>query len=462
MRGAWAHLRARLRLLAGDPLGLGMLLFGGLTTLLLWPGAGRAGLGPPPFDDVMLLMWLWLWPVMVSGPVGDMNRLALARRTGGPIQAMPMLPVGPRTRIGVEVAIVLAFTLVVRLLALVPWAPWRELLTLLAGYPEGASFVARFGVHTVAGAVLMLPMLVVWSTPASSHEELWTRPVLYCALLWGALELRWLNEPLGCIAVGLGLAVLALATARLRWRLPVRRRGRAPAASRSRPALAPDAMLRRDAWRMPLRRSGVLSAVLLAIGVGTVVLDATLGLPRIVSLLALNLSFGLLLGFVALMPMGSPQVMAGLSGKPGYALGDFERAWAPLPVRRESVRRVVYGHGLVGGALLWGAIVGVVLLSNWIATGAPSLQNRDGRSLAWLLLPLVALVPCLATMLTGAAAGDRRRAFAGAFAMILFLPLIEVAHQLGPTWAPVAVASVLMLVGGLPGLRLLRPRPVPG
>jgi hypothetical protein len=468
MSGFLTHAGIRLQATLRDPLALSILVFSGLASLLYWPGltdsAGsgwtRGDFSGPAsllFANAGMLLMLFVWSMLVSSAAT--GRVAHGRRAAGSVgPALPALPVGARSRALADAIIALAIVLAVRAPALFlgEWAH-RTFAPPVRFMGEGA-YRLQFVEHSLAGALIMLPFLLIWQAPARTFELQKARPLLWVAFFFLAMKLGLLETLAGCAATSLALSALALFVVGrelhmpLLWRRPVR-----DPASRQRRHRHPDLQLRRDQWLRPLP----VVALFVAIEAGLIAGDRWFGLPRPFLTYGGILIGATLLGWTALRPLGSKLAIAGLSGAPGYRPGEFAAAWAVLPVRREALLRGVYLHGLIFGALSLIALFGSTALLY------DSIEGSEARNLSLaspfvrtILLPQLALIPCLAGVLTAGAAGDKRRTYVSGGALLLVMHLNIVLLLLKvPAQLRIGTLIGLALVGGLlPLVHLLPPQ----
>ncbi len=467
MSGFLAHARIRLWATLRSPVALSILVFSGLVSLLYWPsptdssglGWTRGDLSDPAsflFANAGMLLMVFVWSMLVSSAVA--GRVAHGRRavpSFGP--ALPALPVGARSRALAEAIIALAIILAVRApgLFLGEWA--HRTFGPPVKFMGTEAFRAQFVEHSLAGALIMLPFLLICSAPARTFELQKTRPLLWVGFLFVAMKLGLLETLLGCAATSLVLSALALFVAGRELRMPpLWRRPPAGPASRQRRHRHPDLQLRRDQWLRPLPSV----ALFIAVEAGLIAGDRWFGLPRYFLTFGGILAGTGLLAWTALRPLGSKLAVAGVWGAPGYGPGEFAEAWAALPVRREALLRGVYVHGLICGALSLAALfVSSALLYFSMEAAEPRDLSLQHPFVQMMLLPLIALVPCLAGFLTAGAAGDRLRAYVcgGAFILVMHLNVVLVALRVS---APVRLGTVigLALLGGLlPVVHLLPP-----
>jgi hypothetical protein len=411
----------------------------------------------------MMLLWLMLWPCLVGGLASGRCAGSIQQLFGQ--KPMPTLPLGMRVRVLVEVTAMLVVVLATRFVAVFSLLDWY------VEPPAESSFWLQFTADSILGAVMTLPILLAWASPAENQAIYWLKPAAFVGLIYAAVGLGLLVTRTGCVVVGILLSVLALSVVGFSFgtpRLQVRPSGRPE--TRWRPALDPEVQLRRDQWMQPLVRFWYVLVAALIVAIAAVLLNHWFELPRPTFYICMVFASCLLLGCLALRPIGSVLVVAGHTGAPGHRPGEFAAAWSVLPVPREAVLRGVYLHGLITGAAIWVMVLAANHWSSWLATGELSLVDYRGRPVGWLLYSAFAIVPCLAGFLTAGAVADRVCFFVSFGAMVAFLPLREVAHttQVSPSMTACLLLG-LALVGGAPPLRHLRkPRalgyeiPMPG
>ncbi len=466
MKGALAgfrrHFVTRLRASGTEPSALLVLAGAGLASALLWPGvSGPDGsgwrVGPtgaeaatPEIELAAVLLWMLLWPVLpVTAAAG--RATASSRGDALALRALPNLPVRVRSRMLAEVLLVLGFVA----------AAWLVRLA-LPGPPGPAVQLAALA----NGALLALPMLLAWAAPAPSFPLLWLRPVLVLVALLGALQAGLLATPvrLAATALTLSAGVLLAGDRELRWPSSLRWRRTRPE-PRWRPALPPRRRLRRDFLGEPIRRLGLVAALLVLLQAAVLIADYVSPLPPFVVLVVSAVTFGQILGF-ALRPAGSALIAWGFRGRSGTRTGDFLRAWSVLPVRPESVRRAAWLHGFVVTLGVWSGAALFVAARTWLRTGRPGFVSSDGDSFFPVLLLGLSVVPVAAGLVASAAAGDgTKMALSGGALLGLFnLPgivLIVTASLAGhgsraPVLLSLGTVVVLTAVGSLPPLILLR------
>ena len=120
-----------------------------------------------------------------------------------------------------------------------------------------------------------------------------------------------------------------------------------------------------------------------------------------------------------LHPFGSSLIGDGWAGRNDARPGAFVRAWSTLPARPEHVLRRVYLYGLAMASAMWAVPVLALIVRSWILFGSPSLRiSASGGSIADLVLPLAALVPCLPALLVAGAVGHTLHTIFGAAGVI--------------------------------------------
>lgn len=448
----WIHFRIRMEWTVREPRAAVVLLVFSLVALfhvadpLTLVGHVEAELR---WVAVMIwVMWLYLWPALPA--IAASGRSTGGRGTAIRLRASPTLPVGPRMRAIAEATVVLSYVAVVRAIALLVFPT--------VGVVGGTS-------ATAADLVVMLPTIVAWVAPAQSVNVYMLRPLLLAILLAGAVHVGTTATVLGLVCTSLVLTGVCLATVGHEWRSPRIQRRVPRAEERARPGIDPGHRLRSDAWQLPAATWGPGLLCLFLLLVVFLVFEARGYLPRY----ALPLLGGLVSGTVivlSLRPFDSNLIGMGLSGKQGARIGDFMRAWSVLPVRPESVLRLVYLHALVVAGGLWFGLVVAVVVRSWLRFGRLGLTTADGGNLSLLLIPFAAAVPCLAGLLVAAAVGDRPRSIiSGACFLLAFYGHLVLLAFLDTTFGPEstlpglidgAVLSALALLGGIPPLVHLR------
>lgn len=461
MRGLARHARVRLVETLRSPYALSVVLLSGLATLALSPTLPLVNVAADePLDRFMLpliaVQWLWLWPALVTR--------AVAGRTTGSLwsaveQPLPQLPVSPRSRVLAEVGVVCALILGVRAIgfALAAFA------ASVPGLPtaEAAGYAAAFAVQWPLDVVVFAPVVAAWAHPTRVAPLVMLRPLLAALAVYSA----------GRFGLYANLASAAIVAAVLTAVMVAPWGGDARGLRRLARRLAPQGPLWRRAhasqltrdllWQPLARNPAVVFGALFGQG-GLLVGQALDMWPPMVFHLGSSVVFGLLLAQVVLRPLGSPMIMASVSGLGRHRLGDFTAAWSVLPVKRHALLRGVYLHGLVGALGLWALMTGVFLCRVWLEGGAAA--AHDSRHAAALLLAAVFVTPLLAGLLLALAAGDRGLGILAGAALVAFLPVqialtrvVEARLDGVPGWATaMALAALLAAVGGLPPLAHLR------
>jgi hypothetical protein len=462
LRHLWIRLGATLR----EPWALGVLVGTGVVTFAMWPAPMPAS-GPDlffagereaaPLATMFVFMWIWLWPSLAGPTIGGRSAVA---GLGSPVSVHPnpALPVGAKARVVAETLLLLVAVLLLRAPALFMGEWIHATFALPGAYPGDAAWMTAFVGRSLVGAAIMLPSVVAWVIPSGNPQAMFARAGIVVAIELIAMWAGLLATPGSAIATAGTLAVVQLRLVgrefhglRTWWR----RRGRRGRLSR--PPLAPDRQLVRDFVLRPMP----FALTLLGLQVLLVVGDATF-FPKLHLLgedgpgllyMGSSLMLGASLGFLALRPMASAQAIAGVLGKVGYRPGDFVAAWSVLPVRRESVLRGVYLHGLLATGAIWAAAILTGIVSTWLDKGTVDASKFFGGSPGELLVPMVAVVPCIAGLLTAGAAGRKGKA------MLAGITMIAVFHAhfaLLILRAPVAIhAAYLLLAAALGGAPIL-------
>jgi len=440
----WRHFRARLRVVAGDPVALGVLVSLGVAAVFLWVGAEGVLVRDPDLG-----VFLTVLAALVCAPLAAFaaSGAALGLRAAGP-GAMPALPLGSRTRAAADA-----------LLALVVMAATRAAaagLLYVSSDPGAAALRASrvpllFLTGSVPGVLLMLPVVLAWTLRPRLDARAFVAGlivglVVSCATL--QLPPPGQTARLGVIASFSGaLCLFVLLTAGLRvdvsWKTPVDPR---PAV----PSPGARAQLRRERTRGALTRLAPLVVVVLVVppllhGDPALLVEPWTG----TWLTGLQV---LALVTLPLFPMGLP--LTGGSDRSFWA-GSFARAWSALPLPPESVLRSVWGHAMVTGLAVWG------FFAAWIRHFGG--LNRDGEALVAIAL---ASVPVLAGVVVCVAAGESRR---GALAIAALLAILSLVPVMPLDWGiellstadrrlrfTLVAAAALAALGGLPPLTLLR------
>lgn len=408
MKIAATHFCARLKATVTEPFALFVLGVACFGSLFYWPGltgaAGPEGRLAAEFGRTnatwITLLWIYLWSMMagmvIPGAAAGGRRVEpLATRP------LPTLPIGTRTRAFVEALVPLFMVGVV-------W--WLPFCLLNEGPPpfslnefgEGDGFRTAFAGHWLMGALTLFPVLLLFLAPAESTHLYMMRPLVPLGLTFVSLKLGCLATPLGLFGTCAVLSAVSLLL--VHWRPSLTGVGEPvmpPREMRSRVGRSPESQLLRDLWLRPLPAA----AALLALQVLLVVADQFLALPQYGFFLASMLVCSFMLSLVAMRPLGLDLIASALSGKGGYRLGDFGRAWSVLPVRSEAVARGVYLHGIVTGVAFGAVFLGANLFTTWLRTGDPRFIDADRAPGPEFFLPFAAAIPCLAGALTAFAMG---------------------------------------------------------
>lgn len=456
------HLATRLRSMATEPASVAMLIVAGATHLFLWPWileprffGQAAGLG-----DLHTLMFLLLCPWLASIP-------AAGRATGTRPQkvlvswAVPTLPIGRRARVVSEAAAVLVAVGVVRLPGIFMDELGHHLFSFAGPFASPSVYRLEFAGYSLTGLLVMLPLVMAWGSPSRLVWPHLVRVIGATGAIFAALKLGWLTTPLPCIAVGLTVALAVLAVNDLEIEFARRETGvgRRPVAL-ARPPRDPMAQLRRDQWQRPLLLLWPLIAGVALLSVGGLLLDRFVGIGQLARAGIGGLCFGGMLQII-FVPMGinlfkGDQVWSTAS----FLKGSFAEAWAVLPVRRETVVRGVWLHGLIVSAGLVVAVIAHQRLARLMGVG-------DENLLPFFLVPMLAAVPILAGLMACVAIGDRVRGYISAVSVLLLLPaqLVTMEALIQNGISPrsstgvaidVGALGLLALAGGVPPLVHLR------
>ena len=467
---------ARIRLLATlrDPWALVIILGTGLATFAIWPapmppsGSDFAFAGEreaAPVATLLVFMWIWLWPAL-AGPVIGGRSSVTGLGSSLSLHPNPTLPVGAKARVVAEAAILLVLVLLVRTPALFLGEWIHSTFALTGTYPGDAAWMSAFVEKSLLGAAIMLPSVVAWVIPSGNPQVLFARAGI--AVL-GELIAAWL----GLLATPASAVVIGVALAAVQFPLVGRELPGAQAWRRRsyrgrlvRRPLAPHRQLVRDFVLRPLP----IAAALLAVQAALVVVDATV-FPDLhlvgddgpgLLYWGSSLMFGTALGFLALRPMASVQAIAGVFGKQGYKSGDFLQAWSVLPVRREAVLRGIYLHGLVATGGIWIVAILTSVVSAWLTKGSLDAVKFFVGTPGELLVPMVAVVPCIAGLLAAGAAGRKGVAMVAGIAMIsVFHGHFVLLILKTPVALHAGALALFAALGGVPILtELRRPRAV--
>jgi hypothetical protein len=317
--------------------------------------------------------------------------------------------------------------------------------------------------RSLYGTVMMVPFIMAWAAPAPSIQFYFmVRLPALVSLFFVALVTGLLATPLMCLATCFVLSLLVLLSVDLEFKLPdSRRRLKSAPETRWRLGRNPMTQLRRDLWLKPLP----IGLLFFALEGGLIALDRIVPFPEFGFYIASTLVLGFFFSFVVLRPMNSNLIATGITGgSRNIKSGDFLNALSVLPLRRESILRGVYLHGLITGTLLWAAVIGTNLLSTWLELGEARLVDFDGDHAGKYLIPYIALVPCIAGGLTCAAKGDALFGFISLGSGIaVFMGHIVCLGCNLPMPLHAGILVLLAVMGGLPPLKHLRaPVPVKG
>jgi hypothetical protein len=338
-------------------------------------------------------------------------------------------------RVVAEALVVLAVIMIIRAPVLFSALIGEALQILVNNAGDNDSWRLWFIEQSLAGALVMLPFLLLGGRASSSIEAHWLRSVILTGALFGAMKLGWLETFPLCLATSLTLSALVL--------------------------LAPERASRGLTMPRTLVRSGPLSrpvaAGLLGGEVIFFILEQTIGLPYLAFYFLSVLTFSWLLTFVPLQPMRSKMAMAGLFCKPGFRPGDFAAACGVLPVRRQVMTRSIFSFGFVTTAGIWLTAIGTIVLSAWFTTGTAGLIDSDGDPLSRLLIPSLALIPAVAALLTCSILGDRKGSFISG-GLLLLLPqigLLLLIYKASGLWVGLLTVA-LAFIAPIPALKHLR------
>ncbi len=459
MSGFLRHLSVRLRACFFEPGSALVLAFSALATVLFWPGTmTAAGVwrmsveGPEQgvAGAVLLLLWLAFWPAIPAITAAG-RAVTESRRETAMTRPNPALPVGRRARLAAEALVVLLPVFVAHVPVLFAGEELRTILGYPGPFAGAAAFRTAVAVDVVLGAVLMLPTLLMWLTPASCMETMFWRPMAVAAVLAGAMRIGLLATPLSLVVVAAVLSMVPVVMISRDWRLHRRRAvDTGGAASRSRLFRPPGRQLVRDFVLRPLP----VAAAVLALEAVLVAAELAGGLPHMGLYWGSTLLLSIAFGFVGMRPMLTKQVIAGVWGAPGYRPGDFMAAWSRMPVRPRSVLAGVYVHGAVAAVGLWAVTLALALISRATdPAAAPVMAGPIGR----IILPMALLLPSVPGLLAAAAAGDRVWSWVCGLTLFLGVHLAMVMLIVGvPLWGRVAVLAVAALVNLVGPLQLLR------
>jgi carboxyl-terminal processing protease len=458
------HFRIRLLATLASPTSMFMLLVAGWSSLLLWPWFLRPSLpyAPARVDLFVHLIFIFVWPMMVAfGTLGAVE--SSGAKPSLVLRALPALPIGRRARAVAEALAPLLIALVVRFVFAEVSLLWFGLREPVTGEPLGWT---DFAAETAQGTLLLLPGVLAWVSPVRPGRLFVLYPLTVATVTFAALQLGLIAIPVvgPLFLAGLAVLVLILAGHESGWEDRLASIG-PRRATRYRPGLAPEVRFRRDQWAGPLRRWGLMLAGFVVIGVTVVALDYAGVLTEDSGDLYYGLVFGLsfsLIGMLVLFPLGVHLFQTDRGGRDGSMMtGTFCSAWSTLPVRRLTVIRAVYLHGLVAGVVWFLFLGGLLLLAH-------TLELRSLRMLRFFL-PLLVAVPAVAGVLTCTAVGDKVRGLIAFLAVLLVLP-VHIGVETATRWAgllhgspsvlaiDLALLALLGAIGGLPPLVHLRLR----
>ncbi len=455
---ALRHAGIRLVAVCRQPVSLLLMLCFAVMTVALWPGlaapsgpwfgfGGMSPAGTPIVALLVSLIYLYLWPTLAALRVGGRAVSAAVSGDDNVTLALPALPVGPKARMVGEMLVIFLFVLVAR---------GAVLLFLNAG-ARGAC-----AVHTIAGALVFLPIMACWISRTGSFDLQAGMALAVALLELGAQKLGLLAGmiPLAAVSAVLTTAVLVLDVPFLRTLRNRPGRG-IRAESVRRKALDPTVRYRRDLVALPMRKYGLL--YLLASGF-VVALVLAGSLDHLAFLIGMVLA--LLAVFVLLKPLGSNLLGWGLKGRRGVRPGDLYRALSVLPLRRETILRGIYLYTLAAAGTIWFGAVVLIAVRVYLRTGKPLWHAAQAGGLNLFLWPSLLLVPAVAGFIVSASAGKRALYYTSGLALfaMMDLPMITLAG-LGYVCAkgshvPAVVALVILavstLLAWLPPLTLLR------
>lgn len=456
MNAIFAHIRNDVRHIFSTPGSVAMLLFCALISALFWPSVAPAS--GPTWDlgndgDMatvttvfVSILWIGFFPMLLALIV----KPPMTGSSKSSQLAHSVLPISLRARILVDAILVLSVVLVLR----VPLVLLRNQLSAgLEAYPE--NLAGNF----LLGALLLLPAQIVLLGRSSGLEHLWLRAIMIGVLLYGAMRLGGAASPLRLTIVSLLFSAAALWIAGRGSRNLTEWTRVFSFRAHSRTAMAPDLRLRTDFVLRPI----LALLPFLAIVFAMMFLYARGTIGGTAFYISSTFVFSMLFGFVMLRPMGSGQAISAVFGKTGYEMGDFARSFSVLPVSRNLVLRTVYLHGLISGSILWLGVILLTAFSARLSLGETIFfTDSDGRFIAELLLPMLALIPCAAGFLVEGAVGARKPAiFSGA--LLVFSPQLVMILMIAgvPALVLTMTAFGIAVLGGVPSLRHLQPNAEP-
>ncbi|MFN8095435.1 MAG: hypothetical protein U0599_25005 [Vicinamibacteria bacterium] len=441
----WRHFRARLRLVLTDPVALGVLVLLGVPSPIFLVGAaGRAS-----SESEGMVIFLTLVGTLLVAPIAALaaSGAALGLQASGP-GGSRALPVGSRARALADTTV--ALTLLVA-------AHVGLFEAGLYGAPRRSFDATRLWLasdiasEAALGALLLAPAVFAWAISSRFDARGFAVGTVvalatsYATQVVPRASLGARAIVIGGIAAALFASVVVLAAVRLDldWR-----------------AKSTEVLFRPSPGPMgQLRKDRVLGATVRLLPIVVLILVAAQlarGRPALILrpwkgdwLPGLQL---LALVSLPLFPLGLP-LTAGQDRS--FWAGSFTRAWAALPLPRESVLRSVWGHAMVTGFAIW------VFFVAWIH----DLGGWDGDVVALVAIAL-ASVPVLAGVVVCVAAGESRRgglAIAALFAICALVPVMPLDWGIEVLSTPERrlrfteiAAGVIALAGGVPPLGLLR------
>jgi hypothetical protein len=225
-----------------------------------------------------------------------------------------------------------------------------------------------------------------------------------------------------------------------------------------RPALPPEARLRRDAWALTLSRHGLLLTIMIVAEGVVLVFDSIIGLQYFVVEFSSIMTVSMLVFLVGLRPFGSKLVAAGLMGQ--SAPGDLLRAFSSLPTRREAVLRLVFAQAFVATAVA--AIFAFSLVGYYamVKTGEFAIVDEYGKPVLWKLFPLITAMLVVPSAVVCGAVGDKLKGIlCFGYAFVIGPLTIVLGTELrgipGRELIVMAVVLIAALAVGLPPLRHL-------
>jgi hypothetical protein len=455
------HVRIRAVVLARSPWSLGILVVMGLISLDWWPylmdtnaWIPKATLPKPSWwFGTNQFMWIVFWSALPGKLVG--GRAAAEERWGSFRTPLPTIPIGSRSRVLAEAALAMLIIVIVRTPGL--WlGDWlRTHSDFRYGSYTTVSFPIFFWKRTFIGVILTFPVILAWASPVRRIETVFRRPITIGIVLWIAMKLDLLASLAGCIAVSGALTAILLATIEIEWAIPVRwKRSAGDAASRWRPARAPEMQLLRDLFVCPLP----LVAAIVWIEIPVILLDRYVfhsagdsgpGVMAVGSALVIMALYS----YLPYYPLRQIVVLRAF----GAGGGTHPRAWSILPMRRESVARSIYLYSLLSAIALWGFAMGLVFLSARLHSGHGTLLALDDTHGAAFGLLCLAIPFTTAGFVAAGAAGARVRTILGVLSTFGIMTALLILISSRGLQVPATAAIVaLAIIGGAPAWWLLR------